>query len=184
VASAYLVPVAALLRDVPSSQQIAFSAPFDEEHEFTPRAAGDSDVPADAEARVAVRLDSFSGGLSVRGTIGSPWTGLCRRCSIAIDGYLEVNVSERFVDERGPSDDDSYPIEGDFVNLTALVHDAILLDLPIAPLCRPDCQGLCAQCGRDLNEGACGCVAPVDPRWATLDVLRIADDSSSEAPTE
>jgi uncharacterized protein len=52
------------------------------------------------------------------------------------------------------------------------VRDAIVLELPMAPLCRDDCRGLCPQCGADRNEADCGCVAPADPRWANLDVLR------------
>jgi uncharacterized protein len=47
-----------------------------------------------------------------------------------------------------------------------------VLELPMAPLCRDDCAGLCPQCGANRNEGDCGCVAPRDPRWANLDVLR------------
>jgi len=42
----------------------------------------------------------------------------------------------------------------------------------MAPLCMEDCAGLCPQCGANRNEGDCGCVAPRDPRWANLDVLR------------
>ena len=52
------------------------------------------------------------------------------------------------------------------------MRDAIVLELPMAPLCREDCRGLCPQCGADRNEAECGCVAPRDPRWANLDVLR------------
>ena len=91
-------------------------------------------------------------------------------------GELAVEVRERFVDQRpggGPEvDDELYPIADDFVDLGPLVRDAIVLELPMAPLCRDDCAGLCAVCGADRNEGECGCVAPRDPRWANLDVLR------------
>ena len=52
-------------------------------------------------------------------------------------------------------------------------RDAVLLELPLAPLCRPDCAGLCPTCGADLNEGPCACPpAEGDPRWAALDALR------------
>ena len=47
------------------------------------------------------------------------------------------------------------------------------LNIPMKPLCRPDCKGLCAQCGADLNLGACACTPPKsDPRWAALSALR------------
>jgi uncharacterized protein len=58
------------------------------------------------------------------------------------------------------------------IDLGPLVHEAILGELPMAPLCRDDCQGLCASCGVNRNEEQCSCVAPLDPRWASLDVLR------------
>ena len=60
----------------------------------------------------------------------------------------------------------------DTLDLAPLVRDALVLELPMAPLCRDDCAGLCPQCGANRNEGQCGCVAPRDPRWANLDVLR------------
>ena len=184
MASAYLVPVAQLLRDVPSTLRVEFSALFDEMNEFDPLPAGGADVPRGAIAEVNLHLESFSGGLRARGQIAAPWRALCRRCSIDIDGHSEVQVSERFVDDRGPGDDDAYLVVNDFVDLAPLVHEAILLDLPVAPLCRPDCRGLCVQCGSDKNLGDCGCLAPIDPRWATLDNLRFVDNESNEASSE
>ena len=96
-----------------------------------------------------------------------------------IDDELDVLVSERFVDRRAPEDDEAYPFDGGFIDLLPLVHDAVLLELPIAPLCRTDCQGLCATCGIDRNEGACDCRLETEPRWATLDALRLGDEPSA-----
>jgi uncharacterized protein len=53
--------------------------------------------------------------------------------------------------------DDDFVISGDFVDLAPLAREAIVLALPLAPLCRPDCLGLCVDCGADLNDGPCGC---------------------------
>ena len=91
-----------------------------------------------------------------------------------MSGELRIHVHERYADGplSGPSDEEIYPIDDDVVDLGPLVRDAIVLELPMAPLCTQDCAGLCPQCGANLNEGACGCVAPSDPRWANLDVLR------------
>ena len=181
MASPYLVPVAQLLRDVPSSMIVSFEAPFDEPHEFAPRGAAETDVFAEATVKVALSLQSFSGGLRAKGTVEAPWHGICRRCSNPILGISSVQVHERFVDERGPGDDDAYLVENDFADLAPLVHDAILLDLPLAPLCREDCQGLCPYCGIDRNEDSCDCSAPVDARWATLDELRFTDFPAGES---
>jgi uncharacterized protein len=179
--ASYLVPVAQLMRDVPSTTQLVFSAPFDADHEFAPRGRAETDVDADAIVDVALTLQSFSGGLRAKGRVSAPWFGVCRRCSVAVLGVSDVAVDERFVDDPEPGDEDAYVIENDFVDLAPMVHDAILLDLPLAPLCREDCAGLCPYCGIDRNEATCDCSAPVDPRWATLDGLRFADGTSAES---
>ena len=181
MASPYLVPVAQLLRNVPSTIEVSFTAPFDEDREFAPRGRAETDVAPDALVTVDLRLSSFSGGLHAKGTVSAPWHGICRRCSKEVSGVSVVQVNERFVDERGPGDDEAYLVENDFADLAPLVHDAILLDLPLAPLCQEDCQGLCPVCGIDRNEASCDCPAPLDPRWATLDGLRFTDDSSGES---
>jgi uncharacterized protein len=179
--SSYLAPVAQLMRDVPSTTQLVFSARFDADHEFHARGPAETDVESDAIVDVALTLQSFSGGLRAKGRVSAPWFGVCRRCSVEVLGIADVRVDERFVDHPEPGDDEAYLIENDFVDLAPMVHDAILLELPLAPLCREDCQGLCPYCGIDRNEASCSCAAPVDPRWATLDGLRFADETSGDS---
>ncbi len=135
---------------------------------------GRSVVPAGAEAEVDVELRPFEGGIDVEGTVRAPWTGICRRCAEPVAGELQIHVRERYADAplAGPSDDEIYPIVDDVIDLGPLVRDAVVLELPMAPLCQEDCAGLCPQCGSNRNDGPCGCVAPRDPRWANLDVLR------------
>ena len=183
MSSEYLVPVAQLLRDVPSQIRVSFEAPFDDVNEFAPRGPAETDVFPEAMVQVELRLESFSGGLWAKGSVSAPWHGVCRRCSTPVLGRSDVAVRERFVDDRGPGDEETYLVVDDFVDLAPMVHDAILLDLPLAPLCREDCQGLCPYCGIDRNEESCDCQAPVDPRWATLDGLRftgLEPDESNE----
>ncbi|GAK61438.1 hypothetical protein U27_01338 [Candidatus Vecturithrix granuli] len=58
---------------------------------------------------------------------------------------------------------------GEDINLTELVREQVLLLLPVKPLCKTDCAGLCPSCGKDLNEGPCFCAKkPVDHRFAVL----------------
>lgn len=178
MSSPYLVPVARILRDVPSSLEVDFDAPFDEPREFASRGPAETDVFPEAVVHVQVRLESFSGGLRAKGRVEAPWHGVCRRCSAPVLGLSSVVVNERFVDAREASDDEAYLVEHDFADLAPLAHDAILLDLPLAPLCRSDCQGLCPYCGIDRNEATCSCQAPIDRRWATLDGLQFADPES------
>lgn len=130
---------------------------------------GRSVVPTGAEAEVDLELIPFEGGIQAEGTVRAPWVGICRRCAENVSGQLEIQVQERFGND---ADEDFYPIVDDTIDLGPLVRDAIVLELPMAPLCREDCAGLCPQCGANRNEGDCACVAPVDPRWANLDALR------------
>ncbi|HEY1443344.1 MAG TPA: DUF177 domain-containing protein [Acidimicrobiales bacterium] len=135
---------------------------------------GRSVVPVGAEVEADVTLTPFEGGIDVAGTVTAPWEGICRRCAEPVSGELRIRVRERFADRpiAAAADEEIYAIDDDVVDLAPLVRDTVVLELPAAPLCREDCAGLCPQCGANLNEGPCGCVAPRDPRWANLDVLR------------
>jgi uncharacterized protein len=58
------------------------------------------------------------------------------------------------------------------LDLTEVVRQAIFLAIPMSPVCRADCAGLCPQCGQNLNEGQCHCVSEVvDPRLEVLKQL-------------
>jgi uncharacterized protein len=62
--------------------------------------------------------------------------------------------------------------EDGMIDLAPLVRELSLLALPIKVLCRPDCQGLCQECGANLNLGDCGCAEnEIDPRLAALGSL-------------
>jgi uncharacterized protein len=63
---------------------------------------------------------------------------------------------------------ENYYYRDDVLVFDDLVREEVLLALPYKPLCKPDCRGLCAQCGQDLNSGTCGCAPPPDPRLAVL----------------
>ncbi len=68
--------------------------------------------------------------------------------------------------------------EQHILDLGEVLRQALLLELPLQPLCRPDCAGLCPICGQDLNEGPCDCTTnDIDPRWEQLSVLL---DSAAE----
>ena len=128
-------------------------------------------VPSDSEVVVDTLLEWVTDGVLATGTASAQWTGECRRCLGPVGGQLAVEFRELFspaVDEG-----DGYPLRGDQLDLEPLAREAVLLELPLVPLCAADCQGLCPTCGADLNQGACGCVVEVmDPRWAALDALR------------
>jgi uncharacterized protein len=60
-------------------------------------------------------------------------------------------------------------LEGDHLDLEPVVRDAVVLSLPLTPLCQPDCGGLCPECGERLDDlPADHAHAQLDPRWAAL----------------
>ena len=174
-ADPFVVHVARLRRVPGTRWHEVREGPFDPEGVLRPSSDADSAVPAGASARSDVVLEAFDGGVMVTGTVVAPWEGLCRRCAVAVGGELVVPVRERFVSEPSsgePEDDEAYPMVDDDLDLGPMVRDTIIMALPLAPLCRATCQGLCPYCGADRNEEPCRCVAPRDLRWANLDVLR------------
>jgi uncharacterized protein len=140
----------------------------------------DSRVPAGSEMAADVVVESFDGGVAVTGRVSSVWEGECRRCMAPLDGELVAEVRELF--RRGGGEDDgTYPMGEDYVNIREMVADALFVALPLLPLCRDDCRGICPRCGADLNVAACGCEeVHFDPRWSALEVLRTGTEDAGE----
>ncbi|HLI54386.1 MAG TPA: DUF177 domain-containing protein [Acidimicrobiales bacterium] len=145
---------------------------------------GDSVVAADVQVTTEAVLASVDGGVEVTASVTAVWSGRCRRCLRPVGGILSPEVRElyrqRHPGEPPDQDEETYPLVGEMLDLRPMVRDALLLNMPIAPLCDEGCRGLCPSCGEDLNEGDCLCppVAP-DPRWAALDVLQPPGGGSS-----
>lgn len=126
-----------------------------------------SAVPADAPLGLDLTLERVSEGIVVRGSVRARWAAPCSRCLSPVGGDIAVHVDELY--ERTPLEGETYPLEDDICDLEPLVRDAVLLELPGVPLCRPDCAGLCGECGADRNAVACDCgTSEPDPRWAAL----------------
>jgi len=111
------------------------------------------------------------GGLVVQGEVACSTTMLCRRCLREVSANIEVAVDEIY--QRVPDNPDAYVLEGEQLDLMPMVRETMLLGLPDAPLCKPDCPGLCPQCGADMQSDPCQCQAQrTDERWSVLDQLR------------
>jgi len=167
----FVVGVARLRTQLGATNACHVEGQFDPDGELAATSPGESEVPPGAAASFDGLLESIPKGIAVSGVVESSWIGVCRRCAVATGGSLSASVRERYVESAG-TEDEAYPLEGDLLDLGPMIRDAVVLELPLAPLCREDCQGLCAQCGADLNLGECSCEGPMDPRWATLDLLR------------
>ncbi len=130
-----------------------------------------SSVAEDAAVALDVTLERVSDGIVASGRASATWRGECRRCLRAVGGELAAEFRELF--ERRPTDGETFPLAHETVDLEAPVREALMLELPLAPLCTPDCLGICPTCGVDRNERSCECPPPErDTRWAVLDALR------------
>jgi len=120
---------------------------------------------------VDARLESVNEGIVVAGHVRAPWRGECRRCLKPVEGELDATLLEVF--EPDPVESETRRLEGTTIDLEPVAREAVLLELPLAPLCTEACRGLCDQCGADRNEDpAHSHEDPRDPRWSALDVLK------------
>jgi len=126
------------------------------------------EVPADFEVTCANTGTVFSLAFTTR------LHGPCYRC--LGDAVLDVPIHAREYQANEPDGDDELTtpyLENDDIDLSALARDAVALALPESILCRPDCAGICAECGKNLNdEPHVHEEAASDPRWAALEALR------------
>lgn len=125
---------------------------------------------------VPVRVDlskMTGGGWSLRLRFGAALHGPCMRCLKDAEPVTAVDARE--VDQpNGGEELDSPYVAAEELDLQRWANDAFVLALPAQVVCRPDCRGLCPECGVDLNEAGPGHVhaAGPDPRWAALDALK------------
>jgi len=127
-----------------------------------------------------VRFTRVGNGLLVTGALETTVELECTRCLSTFLARPRFEIEEEFrptLDvvsgarlEQEPDQDPANLIdEHHILDLAEIVRQDLLLSLPPSPVCRPDCRGLCPQCGQDLNEASCDCHADItDPRWAVL----------------
>ncbi len=120
-------------------------------------------------------------GWALRLRFDAALRGPCMRC--LEDAAPSVAVDAREVHQPGGGDDLESPyVEGEELDLRQWAHDALVLALPVQVLCRPDCAGLCVECGADLNKDPDHTHGPkLDPRWAKLGELDLTSPSTGPA---
>jgi uncharacterized protein len=129
-------------------------------------------------------LQRFGRDVICRGTARAGVVQPCSRCLRDVDIDLEAETTFTFVpksaqDVEGEEvevesqDPDFYVYQEGRLTLRDPVRDSLIMTIPLQPVCREDCKGLCSTCGADLNEGACDCAQEAfDPRWEALTQLR------------
>jgi uncharacterized protein len=159
---------------------------------FTAAEALLADAGDDVRPRGGVELDGRAEhegtGLRVTGRVRTRLSLVCSRClepfDFPVDSRLDVTYSrvvpvEDEVELEG-RDLTVCHLEGDTVDLGEVAREQVLLEVPMAPLCSPDCKGLCPTCGANRNREACGCAeAAADPRFQALG--RLLNGSSGPA---
>ncbi|MGH9171482.1 MAG: YceD family protein [Acidimicrobiales bacterium] len=153
-ARAWLVPVGALRRHSGSAREVEIHAPL------PGMAITYARVPDESAVSFKGKVTSTVGGVVVDGTAQARYEGECRRCLEEASGELVVAVREVCLDHPDP--ELGYGVEPDWLDLEPIVHDACILELPLAPLCREACQGLCPECGVNRNNEACSCAVRLE----------------------
>ncbi len=172
----FLVHVAVLRRVVGTNVEQLLVGPFDPDGVLGPTAMSTSRIVEGAEMTMEIVLHSASRTITLTGTATAPWSGLCSRCAVEVSGEMTAPLDELFVEKVG-EDDDVYRIVDDAINVGPAGREALIVGLPLLPLCRPNCLGLCPSCGSDRNETTCSCEAPKNDRWAALDGLSSLGDN-------
>jgi len=158
-------------------------------------------VPVGADAEVEVRFEAVTEGVLATGTATAPLAGECARCLDPLTSTVTVSFQELYLysegrphgsrevsdkrekydkrakydrhDEDEERDDEERYLDGDLLDLEPALRDAVVLALPMSPLCREECPGLCVECGVPLDDAGPGHGhddSP-DPRWAALEQL-------------
>jgi uncharacterized protein len=143
-------------------------------------------VPVGAALELDLRLESVMEGVLVTGTARAPLAGECVRCLEPLERELEADFQEMFsypdTDNRGrdiqsgtgtedAGDEDMFFIEDGLFDLEPVLRDAVVLALPLQPVCRDDCPGLCPECGARLADEPDHHHDAADTRWAALQGL-------------
>jgi len=157
------------------AQQLTVPAPDDMRLEL-------ARVPVGADMQLDVRFEAVTEGVLVTGSVIAPLAGECARCLAPLASSVTARFTELYLytrdrhdkhdrfDENTEQDDEELHLDGDLLDLEPVLRDAVVLALPMSPLCREDCPGLCVECGVPLADAGPdhGHEDVPDPRWAAL----------------
>jgi uncharacterized protein len=140
-------------------------------------------VSEGTDLRLDLRLESVTEGVLVSGRVLGTAVGECGRCLRPVETELDAPIQELFAYPDSTTDattgeDEIGRLHGDLIDLEPVVRDAVVLALPATPLCRPDCPGLCPECGAHWDDlPADHRHERLDPRWAALKKLAVTEET-------
>ena len=129
------------------------------------------EIPAGELLEISFEAESVADGVLISGHVKSNAKGECGRCLEKISEDIDQKFQELFFYESRieDSDDDLFVMDGDFADIETPIRDAVVLAMPINPLCKADCKGLCSECGEKLELLEPGHMhEKIDPRWSGL----------------
>lgn len=139
------------------------------DYSFTPDYSLSDDFTLSSPVKFNGLVKNTAGIVTLTGQAVFTANVICSRCAEEFAKDFDVSVEHTLVSELQNEDSDEfYLIEDKVLDLDMLVCEDIILSLPFVFLCKEDCKGICSQCGKNLNEGECGCKKAVDPRIAAL----------------
>jgi uncharacterized protein len=133
-------------------------------------------VPTGADLQLEVQLEGVTEGVLVTATVIAPLAGECARCLEPFTSETSVRFQELYTLEDAAAAADGYVLDNGLLDLEPALRDALVLELPMSPLCGDDCLGLCAQCGVRLADAPPGHGHEErGPMWAALKDVRVSE---------
>ena len=127
--------------------------------------------PVSEPVKASGTVRNTAGVLVMTGLITTTIHGVCDRCASDFDREEEIPLDVVLVTELSNEENEDewvFPLEGDSANLEDIIRTVFVLNMDSKLLCSEDCKGLCCRCGKNLNDGPCGCQKELDPRFAAL----------------
>ena len=146
------------------------SVPFSTSVDLSDLRYGNS-YPVTEPVMAEGQVRNTAGVLVMTGSIRTTIHGTCDRCTADFHREEEFPIDVVLVTELANEENEDewvFPLEGDSADLDDIVRTVFVLNLDSKLLCKEDCEGLCCRCGKNLNEGPCGCQKEIDPRLAAL----------------
>ena len=149
------------------------SLPF-ETHENLSDLVFGSCKPASKPVLAYGKVRNTAGVLELTGELTTTLHGGCDRCASEFTRAVQIPIHAVLVSEEEleqAEDEWVFGIHDGCADLTDIITTAFVLNMDSQLLCRPDCKGVCFRCGKNLNEGPCGCRKEPDSRFAVLQQL-------------
>lgn len=130
--------------------------------------------PVPEPVAVSGSVRNTAGVLLLTGSLRAVIRGVCDRCACSYTQAFAIPLDVVLVPALANEEDEDenvFTLVGGCADLDDIARTAFVLGFSPKLLCRPDCKGLCCRCGKNLNDGPCGCRPEMDPRFAALQQL-------------